>query len=84
MVRVFDKKSINIGNVDPCFNNGSSHQDIVSPLDKVHQHRLQFHLRHLTVGISYPGLWHQSLDFHGPTLNSRHAIIEIEDLTFAC
>ena len=40
MVRIFDKKGINIRNVDPRLNNGGSHQYIISPLDKVHQHRL--------------------------------------------
>ena len=73
--------SINIGNIQPCFNDRSGNQYIDLTAYKTIHHPFQFPLAHLSMGKIYPGIRNKLSDPGSYLINICHPIIYIINLS---
>ena len=76
-VRIMDDHGINIGNIQPCLNDGSGNQHINISIYKTVHNVFQFPLAHLPVGKIYSCLRHQLCNAQCHICNIRYPIINI-------
>ena len=79
----FHDQRVDLGKVEPGYDDGRRHQDVVLAVPEVEHHLLQLALVHLPVGDGETGVGYQLLQPGHRMVDGLHPVVHVEDLPLA-
>ena len=83
LVGVVDHDRVDVGDVDPVFDDRRRDQHVDLTIDEPRHDRLQFGLVHLTVADRYASLGHELLECSRHAVDRFDAVVKVVDLPSA-